>query len=440
MAKKTYVLDTSVYLTDANALGSFGNNDIVIPLKVLDEIDNNKKRQDPAGSHARNLIRKLDKLREKGNLAKGVRIGLRKGLVFVKSYDPFVLPDDLDSEQADNQIIATALSERNSNPKRKVIVVSRDINMRVKCDSLGLDSLDYMFEQVLEDVSGLYTGFLNHLVDDQVVDNMYAGESVFLDSEEIKVNPNQFVMLVSNSSEKKTALGRFIDYNTPLKKIPNFKGGVWGLKPRNKEQSFAIDLLMDPNVPVVSLIGKAGSGKTLLALAAALQQTFETGPEGRIYNRIVVTKPVEPVGKDIGFLPGTMQEKMLPWLAPIQDNLQFLFGNDRMTLDMHIDEGRIEVEAMTYIRGRSISNSFIIIDEVQNMNRHEIKTVLTRVGEGTKIVLTGDIEQIDNVYIDATSNGLTYVVEKLKEQSITGHVTLVKGERSNVASVAAKLL
>ena len=167
-----------------------------------------------------------------------------------------------------------------------------------------------------------------------------------------------------------------------------------------------------------------------------MEQTFEGG----IYNRIVVTKPVEPVGKDIGFLPGTMQEKMLPWLAPIQDNLQFLFGNDKMTLDMYIDEGRIEVEAMTYIRGRSISNSFIIIDEVQNMTRHEIKTVLTRVGEGTKIVLTGDVEQIDNVYIDATSNGLTYVVEKLKEQAITGHVTLLKGERSNVASVAAKLL
>ena len=436
MAKKTYVLDTSVYLTDASALESFGNNDIVIPLKVLDEIDNNKKRQDPAGSHARNLIRKLDKLREKGNLAKGVRIGLRKGLVFVKSYDPFVLPDDLDSEQADNQIIATALSERNSNPKRKVIVVSRDINMRVKCDSLGLDSLDYAFEQVVEDVSGLYTGFISHLVDDQVIDNMYAGEPVFIDPEEIKVNPNQFVMLVSNSNEKKTALGRFIDTNLPLKKIPKSKSGIWGLKPRNKEQSFAVDLLMDPNVPVVSLIGKAGSGKTLLALAAALEQTFEGG----VYNRIVVTKPVEPVGKDIGFLPGTMQEKMLPWLAPIQDNLQFLFGNDKMTLDMYIDEGRIEVEAMTYIRGRSISNSFIIIDEVQNMNRHEIKTVLTRVGEGTKIVLTGDVEQIDNVYIDATSNGLTYVVEKLKEQSITGHVTLLKGERSTVASVAAKLL
>jgi PhoH-like ATPase len=197
---------------------------------------------------------------------------------------------------------------------------------------------------------------------------------------------------------------------------------------------------MDPSIPVVSLIGKAGSGKTLLALASALQQTFGSTANERVYNTVVVTKPVEPVGKDIGFLPGTMEEKMLPWLAPIQDNLQFLFGNDRMTLDMHVDEGRIEVEAMTYIRGRSISNAFIIIDEVQNMNRHEIKTVLTRVGEGTKIVLTGDIEQIDNVYVDATNNGLTYVVEKLKAEDVSGHITLLKGERSKVASVAAKLL
>jgi len=212
------------------------------------------------------------------------------------------------------------------------------------------------------------------------------------------------------------------------------------LKPRNKEQTFALDLLMDPTVPVVTLIGKAGSGKTLLALAAALQQTFGETANDRIYNRIVVTKPVEPVGKDIGFLPGTRDEKMLPWLAPIQDNLQFLFGNDKMTLDMHIDEGRIEVEAMTYIRGRSICNSFIIIDEAQNMNRHEIKTVLTRVGEGTKIVLTGDIEQIDNIYIDSTNNGLSYLVEKFKDQEIAGHVTLLKGERSKVASVSARIL
>ena len=440
MSEKTYVLDTNVYLTDANSLNSFGDSDIVIPLKVLDEIDKHKKRQDPVGAHARNIIRKLDKLRENGNLVQGVRASEQGGLVFVKSYDPFALPDDLDLENADNQIIATALSEKNNNPEKEVIVVSRDINMRVKCDSLGLECQDYDMEQVVEDVSGLYTGIANHLVDDQVIDSIYNDNPVYLDPDEIKASPNQFVMLISNSNEKKTALVRFTSYSSPLRKISNFKGGVWGLKPRNKEQSFALDLLMDPSIPVVSLIGKAGSGKTLLALASALQQTFGSTANERVYNKVVVTKPVEPVGKDIGFLPGTMEEKMLPWLAPIQDNLQFLFGNDRMTLDMHVDEGRIEVEAMTYIRGRSISNAFIIIDEVQNMNRHEIKTVLTRVGEGTKIVLTGDIEQIDNVYVDATNNGLTYVVEKLKAEDVSGHITLLKGERSKVASVAAKLL
>ena len=440
MSKKTYVLDTNVYLTDANSLGSFGDSDIVIPLKVLDEIDKHKKRQDPVGVHARNIIRKLDALREKGNLIQGVKVSDAGGLVFVKSYDPFALPDDLDLESADNQIIATALSEKNNNTDKDIIVVSRDINMRVKCDALGLECQDYDIEQVVDDVSGLYAGIKNHLVDDQVIDNIYADHPVYLDPDEVVASPNQFIMLISNSNEKKTALVRFTSYSEPLRKIRNFKSGVWGVKPRNKEQSFALDLLMDPSIPVVSLIGKAGSGKTLLALASALQQTFGETANDRVYSKIVVTKPVEPVGKDIGFLPGTLEEKMLPWLAPIQDNLQFLFGNDRMTLDMHIDEGRIEVEAMTYIRGRSISNAFIIIDEVQNMNRHEIKTVLTRVGEGTKIVLTGDIEQIDNVYIDATNNGLTYVVEKLKNEDVSGHITLLKGERSKVASVAAKLL
>ncbi len=440
MSNKVYVLDTNVYLTDANSLESFEDNDIVIPLKVLDEVDKHKKRQDPVGVHARRTIRKLDELREHGNLHQGVSIGEGKGKVFAKSYDAFALPDDLDLDNPDNQIIATALSEKNNNPDKNIIVVSRDINMRVKCDSLGLECEDYNLEQVVEDVSGLYTGFMTHLVDDQVIDNIYNDSPHFLDDDEIRVNPNQFIMMVSNSNEKKTALVRFLSYNQPVKKVSAFKRGVWDLKPRNKEQSFALDLLMDPSVPVVSLIGKAGSGKTLLALASALHQTFGETAHERVYNRIVVTKPVEPVGKDIGFLPGTMEEKMMPWLAPIQDNLQFLFGNDKMTLEMHLDEGRIEVEAMTYIRGRSISNAFVIIDEAQNMNRHEIKTVLTRVGENTKIVLTGDIEQIDNVYIDGTNNGLSYVVEKFKDQEVAGHITLLKGERSKVASVAAKLL
>lgn len=438
MAKKTYVLDTSVYLTDSNCINSFGNNDIVIPLKVLEEIDKHKKRQDSVGSQARSIIRNLDALRDKGSLSKGVRIDKGMGIVKVASYNPLCLPDDLDLEDSDNQIIATALSEQEIAPKsRKVVVVSRDINMRVKCDALGLLTDDYNAEQVVESSEGLYTGRSEMLVDEQVIDKFYAGDDIWIDSEEHKLHPNQFVMLISNSNDKKTALARFINYNTPLKKIIKSSAKVWSTNPRNKEQQFAFELLMDPSVPVVSLVGKAGSGKTLLALAAGLEQTFNAKS---LYRKIVVTKPVEPVGKDIGFLPGTMEEKMMPWLAPIQDNLQFLMGDDKATLEMYMDKGQIEVEAMTFIRGRSISNAFIVIDEVQNMTQHEIKTVLTRVGEGTKIVLTGDIEQIDNVYIDATNNGLSYVVERLKKESVTGHVTLLKGERSKVATIAATKL
>ncbi len=438
MAKKTYVLDTSVYLTDSNCVNSFGNNDILIPLKVLEEIDKHKKRQDSVGSQARSIIRKLDALRDKGSLSKGVRIDKGFGIIRVSSYNPLCLPDDLDLEDSDNQIIATALSEQEEAPKsRKVVVVSRDINMRVKCDALGLLTEDYQAEQVVENSDGLYTGRAELLVDEQEVDKFYAGEDIYVDISEHLLCPNQFVMLISNSNDKKTALARFVDYNTPLKKIVKSNQSFWNTNPRNKEQQFAFDLLMDSKIPVVSLVGKAGSGKTLLALAAGLEQTFGSNST---YRKIVVTKPVEPVGKDIGFLPGSMEEKMMPWLAPIQDNLQFLMGDDKATLEMYMDKGQIEVEAMTFIRGRSISNAFIVIDEVQNMTQHEIKTVLTRVGEGTKIVLTGDIEQIDNVYIDATNNGLSYVVERLKEEPITGHVTLLKGERSKVATIAATKL
>ena len=438
MAKKTYVLDTSVYLTDSNCINSFGNNDIVIPLKVLEEIDKHKKRQDSVGSQARSTIRSLDALRDKGSLSKGVRIEKGMGLIRVSSYNPLCLPDDLDLEDPDNQIIATALSELEIAPKsRKVVVVSRDINMRVKCDALGLETEDYNAEQVVDHAEGLYTGRAEISIADKDIDRFYADDEIWIDPKKYVLYPNQFIMLVSNTNDKKTALARFENYATPLQKIVKSNSKIWGTEPRNKEQQFAFDLLLDPNIPVVSLVGKAGSGKTLLALASGLEQTFG---KDALYKKIVVTKPVEPVGKDIGFLPGTMQDKMLPWLAPIQDNLQFLMGDDKATLELYIEKGQIEVEAMTFIRGRSISNAFIVIDEVQNMTQHEIKTVLTRVGEGTKIVLTGDIEQIDNVYIDATNNGLSYVVERLKDEQITGHVTLLKGERSKVATMAATKL
>lgn len=440
MKQTIFVLDTNVLLTDSNSILNFGEADIVIPLKVLDEIDKHKKRQDSVGVHARSVIRKLDELRADANLFDGADIGTDTGKIYVKGYDPFKLPDDLDIENPDNQIIATALSLKAEHKKSKIILVSRDINMRVKCDALKIDCEDYSSDQVVEDIDGLYTGLQEVLVDEQIVDSVYKEEGVFLDPEEVSLEPNQFVMLISNSNEKKSALVRFINYETRVQKVDSFKKGVWGVRPKNKEQNFALDLLMDPDVPLVTIIGKAGSGKTLMALACGLQQCFGETANDRIYSRVIVTKPVEPVGKDIGFLPGTMEEKMMPWVAPIQDNLKNLMGNDQVTLGMYMDEGKIEVEAMTFIRGRSIGNAFIIIDEAQNMTKHEIKTVLTRVGEGTKIVLTGDIEQIDNVYLDETTNGLTYVIDRFKDQSCAGHITLVKGERSKIATLAAKLL
>ena len=435
--KKTYILDTNVYLTDANSIFAFGKSDILVPLKVLEEIDKHKKRQDSVGLNSRNIIRILDSLRERGNLKKGVRIGKGKGIIYIKNCDTSLLPEELSPADPDNMIIGTVLAEKQNFPNKKIVVVSRDINMRIKCDSLEIPVQDYTVGQVVQNSSLLYTGFTKHLVDDEIVDQFYDGENIYLEKEEVKLYPNQMVMLVSNSSEKKTALARFTNYNSSIKKIVD-KNDVWGVKSRNKEQKFALDLLLDHNVPVVTLVGKAGSGKTLCAIAAGLHQTVEDGQEST-YRRLIITRPIQPLGRDIGYLPGSMEEKMIPWLSPIKDNLEHLMGDKKM-LDLYINDGIIEIEALTYIRGRSISNAYIVIDECQQLTQHEIKTILTRVGENTKIVMTGDIEQIDNVYVDETTNGLTYVVEKLKEHDLAGHITLTKGERSKVATLAAKIL
>ena len=435
--KKTYVLDTNVFLTSANSIFEFKNNDIVIPLKVLDEIDKHKKRQDGVGLNARKTIRILDNLRKKGNLHRGVRIARGKGLLSVRGYDVTDVPVGCELASADNEIITTAITEYKKNTKRKVIVVTRDINMRVKCDSLGIPTEDYALSRVVDDESKLYVGFVKHLVDEQIVDQFYEGEYIVLEREEGRFIPNQFVMLVSSSNDKKTALSKFVNYGLPLKKIHDYKTkGIWGLRPRNKEQTFALGLLLDPAVPIVTLTGKAGCGKTLLAIAAGLEQVIEKNQ----YKKLVVSRPVQPLGKDIGYLPGTMEEKMKPWLMPIQDNIDFLMSGKKDAMGMFFDDGTIRIEALTYIRGRSISNAFIIIDEAQNLTTHELKTIITRVGENTKIVLTGDVEQIDNVYLDATSNGLSYAVEKFKIHDIAGHVTLIKGERSKVATLASKIL
>jgi PhoH-like ATPase len=444
MAKKNYVLDTSVYLTDATSIYQFENHDIFIPLKVLEEVDNHKKRQDSVGVNARKIIRILDELRAKGDLNKGVRIDKGKGIVKVMSYEclnsSLQFPPDLDLRIPDHTIIATAMAVKLNSENRKVILVSRDINMRVICDSLGISAEDYIIESAVTSSDELYQGFVEHLVDDAVIDRFYEGEDILIEKDETEErwHPNQYVMMVSNASPKKTALARFYGHQTPLKKIVHNSIPDWKINSRNKEQAFAIDLLMDPKVKIVSLVGRAGSGKTLLAIACGLQQTI--GLRENPYSRLIVSRPVQPMGKDIGFLPGTMEEKMLPWLLPIQDNLQFLLGGDKSALHLYMDKGKIEIEALTYIRGRSISNAFMIVDEAQNLTMHEIKTIITRVGEGTKVVLTGDIEQIDNIYVNETSNGLAHAVEKFKDYSLAGHVTFKKGERSEVATLASKVL
>ena len=435
--KKIYVLDTSVYLTNAECIYAFKNNDIHVPLKVFEEIDKHKKRQDAVGFTARKIIRIWDELRSGGSLDKGVRI--RKGLGIVKSISaagiaPEDLPCDLDIKVPDHLIIATALKAQRESD-RNVILVSRDINMRVIADAVGLTSEDFQNNQVVDTSENIFTGYTTVLVDDQIIDRFYEKQDVYLETSGLF--SNQYVMLVSNANEKKTALGKYISAAMPLRQLLKSRK-IWGIKPRNKEQQFLMDALMDPSIQIVTAIGKAGSGKTICAIAAGLEQTIdETKQE---YTRVIVSRPVQPLGKDIGFLPGTMEEKMSPWLMPIQDNLQFLMGNDKITLDIYLQKGTIEIEALTYIRGRSISNAFIIIDEAQNLTTHELKTIITRVGEGTKIVLTGDVEQIDNVYIDATSNGLTHAVEKFKRFELASHITLTKGERSKVATFAAENL
>jgi PhoH-like ATPase len=388
MAKKNYVLDTSVYLTDANALYKFDNHDIFIPLKVLEEVDNHKKRQDSVGSNARQLIRILDELRSKGNLEKGVRIDKGLGIIKVISYASMrevIFPPDLDIRLPDHTIIATAKTIQMNSDGRKTIVVSRDINMRVICDSIGLPAEDYVSEKAVMSSEELYNGFVIQSVDDQLIDRYYAGEEISIDEDEVDElwHPNQYVMMVSNANEKKSALARFRSHHEPLEKIIHKSIPDWKIDARNKEQAFAIDMLMDPSIKIVSLVGRAGSGKTLLAIAAGLQQTIGLRSDENHYSRLIVSRPVQPLGKDIGFLPGTMEEKMLPWF-----NLKFLMG-DRTSLEMYMEKGKIEIEALTYIRGRSIANAFIVIDEAQNLTKHEIKTIITRIGEGTKIVLTG---------------------------------------------------
>lgn len=446
--RKTFVIDTNVLLSDVDSIDAFGDNDVVIPLAVLEELDSNKKRMDEVGRNARAVCRKLDALREVGSLHDWVNLenGGRLRVMQSKADAREVLPSELQSDKNDNLIIAAALSMQTKKSALSPIVVSKDINVRVKCDALGVVAQDYMKLRAADQAENLYTGVLVAEADDETVAGIWQVRKIPAEDLPHDTYPNQIVVIPRKDDDSVTTILRRVG---PDYKIVKEHHDVFGLEPRNKEQNFALDLLLDPNVKLVSLVGAAGCGKTLIALAAGLQQTLGQRP---VYDKLVVTRPIEPLGRDLGYLPGTLEEKMAPWIAPIKDNLAFLLSKGKKGgkrsedidkdpyINLLFSEGKIEIEAVTYIRGRSIPNSFIIIDEAQNLSPHELKTIITRSGEGTKIILCGDIHQIDASHMDAVSNGLSYVVEAFKDSELAGHVTLLKGERSALASLAADIL
>ncbi len=438
--KKIFVLDTNVLLHDPRAIFSFEDNDVIIPIVVIEELDKFKKGIDEIGRNARQVSRILDEYRQKGKLSQGVRLEGGGSLrVELNHQSPQSLPNELIATKADNRILATAFNLKNDN--LPVVLVTKDTNLRIKADALGLRAEDFESDTIT--IDELYSGEAEIAVGPGAIEEFYT-KGELTPPADPKPFPNQFVMLKNSANPSQTALARFSLQKNALVPIANTKHGVWGINARNKQQQFALDLLLNDDIRLVTLVGKAGTGKTLLALAAGLDKTIEA----RAFQRLVVSRPVFPLGKDIGFLPGDIEEKLRPWMQPIRDNLDFLMGSSpavqrgksRKDLQSFFDLGMIEVEPLTYIRGRSMPNQYLIVDEAQNLTPHEIKTIITRAGEGTKVVLTGDPYQIDNPYIDSESNGLTFVVERFKEEPISGHITLVKGERSDLAELAATLL
>jgi len=463
--KKTYILDTNVLLSDGNSLFGFEEHDLVLPLIVLEELDRHKDRQDEVGRNAREVVRKLaDLTKVNKDFKAGVPLGKSLGILRILSLEdiwpenaPHKLPVELETKKSGDNVIAQfCVNYIAKNNTEVVALVTRDTILRLKAQALGVACEDYRKFNVASSVGALYSGVRVIEREDVNINEFYASEDYHL-PEDIAADlfPNQFVILKNG---QKSAMARFINKTVPLKKLSEIQGK---LSPRNKEQEFARELLYDPAVKLVTLSGQAGTGKTLCAIDAGLEQVLNT----RTYRSLVICRPVMPLGKDIGFLPGDLNEKLEPWLAPIKDNLRFLLGAygsnppapggkrsskfvsedrkskfDEQVLQSYFEEGIIEVQALTFIRGRSIANAFIIIDETQNTNLHEIKTILTRVGENTKIVLTGDPEQIDNTYVDSVSNGLSIVAERFKTHSIAGHVQLIKGERSALATLASNTL
>ena len=435
--KKNLVLDTNVLLHDPNAIFAFEEHLVVIPIYVIEEIDRFKRDLSELGRAARTVGRLLDDLRGEGKLAEGVE--LSSGGILRVAFTTRTLPPELQNDHSvDNRILAVALDEQEKAPDDETILVTKDVNLRIRADALGLQAEDYDAERV--EITELYSGVVEIDATGEQIDEFYSQGKLALPDP--YYHPNEFVHLRDPTNLSHTALGKVHLGDRTVVPIRRIKDGVWGVRPRNKEQSFAFDLLMNDEINLVTLVGKAGTGKTLLAIAAGLHKVTEED----VFQRVLVSRPVFPLGRDIGYLPGDIEEKVSPWMQPIFDNVEFLMGlskaekrNGRSHREL-IDLGILKIEPLTYIRGRSIPNQYLIVDEAQNLTPHEVKTIITRAAHGTKVVLTGDPYQIDNPYIDSTNNGLVHTVNRFRGERIAGHVTLMKGERSELAELASNLL
>ena len=438
---KTFVLDTNVLLHNPSALFMFKDNDVVIPFDVIEELDKFKAATDDLGRNARTVIRHLDRMRERGNLSEGVPIEQTGGHVRVILEEDQKLCPGLTINTPDNRIICTAYQLHQDG--KRVVFISKDINARIKSDALGLVTEDFEAQKV--DFERLYTGWREVIVTGDVIDELFAKKQLKFDQPEPML-ANEFALLKDQANDGHTALAR-MKADGMLAPVRPRRGPVFGILPRNLQQTMALELLLDDSVKLVSLIGSAGTGKTLLAIAAGMTKTLNE----QVYVKLLCARPIMPLGRDIGYLPGGKDEKLTAWMQPIFDNLAYLLSNRlssdpdhkphatlssvEQRIDQLVQSGQVVLEPLTYIRGRSIPNQYMIVDEAQNLTPHEVKTIASRVGEGTKLVLTGDATQIDNPYLDSSSNGLSYLVERLKGKPIVGHVTLAKSERSELASL-----
>jgi PhoH-like ATPase len=439
--KKTYVLDTNVVLHDPLAVYKFEDNSVVLPIFVIEEVDQFKKELSELGQNARHLSRILDELRDQNgrSLDQGVPLETTGGELRVAV--PAKMPRRSGGAgEMDRFILQMALDLRDQNPEEPLIFVTMDTNLRIRADALGLKAETYEGGRI--SIDELYSGVITVDVDREVVDQLAKRELVDASVLDVEPYPNAGVVLRERSQPRHTALGRFDAKSGAIVPLRVGREGVWRVRPRNLEQYFALDMLLSPEIHLVTLVGKAGTGKTLLAIAAGLQSVVQDGA----YSRMLVSRPIFPMGRDLGYLPGTVEEKLNPWMQPIFDNLEYIFSNGRGRMSEHrnyeelVASGIIQVEPLTYIRGRSLPHQFLVVDEAQNLTPHQVKTVITRCGAETKIILTGDPYQIDNPYVDAASNGLTVVAQRFRDENIGAHVTLSKGERSELAERATQLL